>query len=86
MSEELTRILVWMSHGFRIGYEPAAEGGRHPPYIYWEPGGLRRSPRLTLTLFEALRGAGLIERAGPNSDQFVLSPDGRIRAGEADAS
>ena len=83
MTADLAPILAWMGEGFRIGYEPASEGGRQPPYIYWEPGGLRRSPRLTLALFEALRDQGLIERTGPNSDQFVLSPDGRARAGTA---
>ncbi len=83
MTADLRPILAWMHQGFRIGYEPASEGGRQPPYIYWEPGGLRHSPRLTLTLFEALRAQGLIERTGPNSDQFVLSPGGRARAGEA---
>ena len=82
MSRDVEPILAWMRHGFRIGYEPAAEGGRQPPYVYWEPGELRHSPRLTMTLFETLRERGLIERASPNSDQFVLSPDGRAPAGE----
>ena len=84
MTAELRPLLIWMRHGFRIGYEPASEGGRQPPYVYWEPGGLRHSPRLTLTLFEALRERGWIERTAPNSDQFTLSSDGRGLANDID--
>ena len=79
---EQQAVLAWLHEGFKIGYEPAAEAGRSPPYIYWEPA-LRASPRLTIALFEALREAGLIARASPGSDQFVLTDLGQRRAAVA---
>ena len=50
----------------------AAEGGRHPPYIYWDPPH-RASPRLTLPLFDGLVDAGLVARTTPGSDHFHLT-------------
>ncbi len=79
---DLRAALAWMHLGFKIGYEPAAGAGRHPPFIYWEPA-LRTSPRLTMGLFEAMRTAGLIERASRGSDRFVLTGLGRRRAADA---
>lgn len=76
LGEPHWRVLEWLGHGFRIGYEPEAEGGRSPPYIYWEPAN-RRSPRLTMPIFTCLVDAGLVARTSPSGDQFHLTDAAR---------
>lgn len=76
LGEREWRVLEWLDHGFRIGYEPEAEAGRSPPYIYWEPPN-RRSPRLTLPIFNRLVEAGLVARTSPGSDHFHLTEASR---------
>ncbi len=76
LDEREWRVLEWLAHGFRIGYEPEAEGGRSPPYIYWAPPN-RHSPRLTMPIFTGLVDAGLVARTSPSSDHFHLTAASR---------